>query len=62
MKRTICMLLAVLLCLSLLPAAASAAQGDIPIDEAHIPDLRFRDWLKTQSYGAVCFRKRFVLV
>ena len=43
-KRTLCALLAVLLCVSLLPIPAMAADI-VEINETNFPDPNFRSWL-----------------
>ena len=45
------LLWALALCLALLPAAALAAEGGVPIDETHFPDAAFRDYVKAEFDG-----------
>ncbi len=49
-KRALCALLAVLLCVSLLPVSALAAEDTVAINETNFPDPNFRSWLQAK-YG-----------
>ena len=49
-KRALCALLAVLLCLSLLPVSAMSAEDTVAINESNFPDPHFRSWLQAK-YG-----------
>ena len=44
-KRALCALLAVLLCVSLLPVPALAAEDTVAITKTNFPDDNFRSWL-----------------
>ena len=45
MRRGLGILLALVLCLSLLPATALAAEGDVEINETNFPDDNFRTYV-----------------
>ena len=49
-KRALCALLVVLLCVSLLPVSALAAEDTVAINETNFPDPNFRSWLQSE-YG-----------
>lgn len=53
MKKTLSLILAVVLALLMVPAAAFAAEGEVAVDEAHFPDELFRQYvaLKVDADG-----------
>ena len=49
-RRALCALLAALLCVSLLPVSALAAEDTVAINETNFPDNNFRSWPQSE-YG-----------